>query len=1529
MRQQTLKGADNALSVFSTEMSAMRKLCATAVFDDAHPRHKAQTSVVSASADRESGAAAGGAGYARAAHLSTLAGALAIGSSIAFGPQAWADDAPADAAGQSSTDATTQRGQSSAETDHEDSSTSSSDPEADTAEESDGEPDAETGDAGSADNPLQSPTATEVPDEAAPAEEVTPEQSPEVTDTAKPADDEQIEPPVEDSSPHDPGRNAINYSVGAQRDMPTRVDAPTGLQRADDDLALTDAGADTTPPAVPVSTTVTAPELDSDQAVFGSNVVDAPTPDHPASLGDALGAASRSFFTFATDVIEAVLDPTTGKGPLPSPESPLSWAALGWVRRQADAELIADQPTVATATEVAAAAPPAVADEPTGLPAELERTTLVSGLYQPTDFRFLPDGRILITEKSGAVKVYEDGELHSEPLITLVVLPTDNDEERGLLGIEVDPDFENNGYLYVAYTTAANRDRLSRITVVGDIADPASELVLLESDQPGEVYHHGGEVQFGPDGKLYWAMGMNTFNPNSQDLSNIHGKILRLNPDGSVPPDNPFVDVPGAIPQIWAYGLRNPFRFTFTPNGKLLTGDVGGASWEELNIVIGGANYGWPTAEGVCDGCSSVNPIYTYPHTAPPASAGSITSVLAYTGSTFPADYRNKVFIADYTLGWIKELTFDSEYTSFISERIFDPNAGTVVKLAQGPDGNIYQLNIYPGTLSRIAPSGGNRAPGAVITATPSNGLSPLTVHFSATGSTDPDPGTSLSYTWDFGDGTTASGLNAVRTYTAVGTYDVVLTVSDGNKTGRATQRVTVGSTAPVATILTPLQNSPYNAGDIISFSGTGTDAEDGALPESAYRWTIEFRHADHVHPFRDNIIGSGGTVTIPRGADNIDTTWYRLILTVTDSSGLSSSRSVDIKPRLVTLNIVANNPDAVFTVDGIPKRGSFTETAVVGVERVLDAPSPQYGPDGGIIFDSWSDGQPQSHTITTPAANTTYTVNFDQFITPPAPWTPVDIGQPTFPGYSSYRAGVYTIRGGGGDIWGPTDEFHYLHQGFSGDGTIIARVTSQTDTDDWAKSGIMIKESATPGAKYVLLAVTPANGITFQHNFNGDSGSAPYTLPNGWLKLERTGNTFTGYTSLDGAAWIRVGQTTLDMATDVTAGLAVTAHSYSALNTTTFAEVSVISTPEWTSVDIGDPPLAGNTDIADGVHTITGSGYDIWGEADQFHFSYQSLPANGSIVTRVASFTDTTDGWAKAGVMVKASAEAGSPYALLAVTPEHGINFQHSFDQNIAGPATAPAGSWLKLNRTGDTVTASTSTDGLVWTEVGSVSIALGGNAVVGLFVSAHAPQLSTAAFDNVEVDNSTTIPTPLPSHWASTDVGTPRLAGSASYSSGTYTLNGAGDDIWGEADQFHFVHQGLAGDGEIIARVTAQEDTDGWAKAGVMIKASAEAGSPYALLAVTPEHGINFQHGFQHNIAGPATAPAGSWLKLNRTGNTVTASTSTDGLVWTEVGTVAVPLTADSRIGLFVTAHNGYQLSTSKFDNVRVSAPASAVLA
>jgi glucose/arabinose dehydrogenase len=395
--------------------------------------------------------------------------------------------------------------------------------------------------------------------------------------------------------------------------------------------------------------------------------------------------------------------------PQPAPDPFGAWAVLAWVRKQADDAVaqIAAQPVVKQVVQAVTRFAERTYDAimacgtapPTGPPA-FDRTPIATGLSSPTDFVVLPDGRILITQKAGAIRIYENGALNPDPLL---VLPTRTEGERGLLGIEVDPHFADNGYIYVAYTTTDAHYQLSRLTVTDEGIDPNSEFSLFRSPDTEATNHQGGDLQFGPDGMLYWGVGDNTDGANAQDLSNIHGKILRLNPtDGSAAQGNPFANTPNAEPRIWAYGLRNPFRLAFDPEDRLLTGDVGNNAVEELNLITKGGNYGWPGAEGVCASCTSINPIYTYDHSA---GSAAITSVLYYTGDAFGPGYQNTVFIADYIRGWIKVLSYNANYSTLLGAVTFDGTAGSTVKLAEGPDGSIYQLTIFPGELSVLTPA--------------------------------------------------------------------------------------------------------------------------------------------------------------------------------------------------------------------------------------------------------------------------------------------------------------------------------------------------------------------------------------------------------------------------------------------------------------------------------------------------------------------------------------------------------------------------------------------------------------------------------------------------------------------------------------------------------------------------------------------------------------------------------------------------------------------------------------------------------
>ncbi|HSL53518.1 MAG TPA: PQQ-dependent sugar dehydrogenase, partial [Pyrinomonadaceae bacterium] len=327
--------------------------------------------------------------------------------------------------------------------------------------------------------------------------------------------------------------------------------------------------------------------------------------------------------------------------------------------------------------------------------------TSVNGLDSPTAMEIAPDGRIFVCQQGGSLRVIKNGVLLATPFLTLSVDPVG---ERGLLGIAFDPNFATTNFLYLYYTVPSTprHNRVSRFTANGDVVVPGSETIILELENlSSATNHNGGAIHFGPDGKLYVAVGENANRFNAETLNNRLGKMLRINSDGTIPTDNPFFNTAvGANRSIWALGLRNPFTFAFQPgSGRMFINDVGEVTWEEINDGIAGSNYGWPSSEGVTSNPAFRSPLLAYQHGFSATTGCAIAGGAFYNPATvqFPASFIGKYFFADLCSGWI---------------RVFDPATGTAsgfatnisnpVDLKVGADGSLYYLARGSGAVFRV-----------------------------------------------------------------------------------------------------------------------------------------------------------------------------------------------------------------------------------------------------------------------------------------------------------------------------------------------------------------------------------------------------------------------------------------------------------------------------------------------------------------------------------------------------------------------------------------------------------------------------------------------------------------------------------------------------------------------------------------------------------------------------------------------------------------------------------------------------------
>jgi glucose/arabinose dehydrogenase len=609
------------------------------------------------------------------------------------------------------------------------------------------------------------------------------------------------------------------------------------------------------------------------------------------------------------------------------------------------------------------------------VPAGFDDSTFVQLPADATAMQFAPDGRLFVCQQSGKLRVVQNGTLLSTPFLTL---PVDAAGERGLLGVAFDPDFERNQYVYVHYTatTPTIHNRISRFTANGNVAVPGSEVVLLNLDPLSAARNHnGGALHFGNDGKLYIAVGDNANADNAQLLSNPFGKVLRINRDGSIPADNPFVDRTSGIDRaIWARGLRNPFTMAFQrSSGRLLINDVGQQTFEEINPGIAGANYGWPAAEGPSSNPAYVDPLHYYGHAD---GSCAVTGGTFYEPDavTFPGWNFGKYFFADYCGGWIRRLNPDTGAITDFATGVAGP-----VDLKVGPDGALYYLARNAAVVGRIGydtaqPPSINLQPAGHTVAVGQS----VTFKVGATGSSP------LAFQWRR-NGTPIAGATAAS-YTRSNVqllddgagFDVVVTNAFGRATS-ATARLTVlQETVPTASITKPVAGTRYTAGSTIAYAGTGNDVEDGVLPASAFTWWVNLHHDGHTHPLVLPTSGSkSGSFTIPATGETSANVFYRIHLRVRDSTGLTRSVRRDVLPRKSTVTLASNPTGLKLKLDGQAVTTPYRFVGVVGMQRRLEAVSPQSANGASWSFQGWSDGGARIHTIRTPGTDTTYTARF------------------------------------------------------------------------------------------------------------------------------------------------------------------------------------------------------------------------------------------------------------------------------------------------------------------------------------------------------------------------------------------------------------------------------------------------------------------------------------------------------------------------------------------------------------------------
>lgn len=658
-------------------------------------------------------------------------------------------------------------------------------------------------------------------------------------------------------------------------------------------------------------------------------------------------------------------------------------------------------------------------------PAGFQEETLISGLTQPMAVEWTPDGRRIVIEKSGVVKVAAPGATTATPIDGLdLSARVNSNHDRGLLGLAVDHDYAINNYIYLLYTydltpgpgladsggaavSQLLRVKLSLTNQVleekvilgtytsGPCPAPANNVDCIPSDYDS---HSIGTVRTFRDGTLFVGSGdgasYNEADPRALRALNeqsLAGKILNVDREGKGRSVHPFcpenTNVDDVCTKVWVRGLRNPFRFEVRYDRALNIGDVGWGTREELNVATmpGGQSFGWPCYEGtgrtggyqVMPECQAEYAKPAGTHKDPSLSwcgcgggGSAIGGPTYFPGTSYPAGFRDTTFYGDYVRHFIKRAVPDGN-GGFTEVPFATDWLGVQLTQERGTGDLVYvtpgNFGAGQGSVRAVRYTAGNRPPVAKIVADKTSGLAPLTVNFDATTSTDAD-NDPLTYVWDFGDGTTSTAAKPVKTYTVPGTYKVRLSVSDDRGVPVWTETtITVGNSAPVATITSPANESTYRDGQPVTLTGTGVDPQDGSLTGSALTWQVLLHHGGHTHPLTEM---TGGSVTFTPLTDHDADSHYEIRLTAKDSTGLTNDTSIRIMPETVNAIVRSEPYGAAISWAGVSSSTGRNGIAAIGFRAGVEAASTFTRNGVTYAFDRWSDGGAQAHTYTVPATN-------------------------------------------------------------------------------------------------------------------------------------------------------------------------------------------------------------------------------------------------------------------------------------------------------------------------------------------------------------------------------------------------------------------------------------------------------------------------------------------------------------------------------------------------------------------------------